>query len=237
MSEATLLINHCERPYRVRDASDVSECEAFQRRVRFILNRLSPENNNKLTLEFLNLPLDCESNLKECVQLIWSKCLADHVYSALYAKLCRVMSETRVELQFMPDKYISFGTALVKKCQREFYRDFKSHVDVTGAREEIERASGDEKKHFELRLSDELAQARHDYIGNLIFMSELYKLDMIEERVLAEGIEALFRRVSLQGDLENVEFICKIIELTGAKLSRRLPTLPDNTNQVTYYLN
>lgn len=229
MSDSVILLNRCQNPYKVRaNRSELPECEAFKRQVLYILNRLSPENYNKLVIEFLNLPLDCEQSLKDCVELIWFKCLVDHIYSSMYAKLCRVMSETRVELQFMPDKYISFGAALVKQCQREFYRDFKSHIDIDGYNEKIRRAISDRDENrrieIESELSERVSQARHEYIGNLIFMSELFKLDMIEERLLFDGVEAVFKRVN-EESLENIEFISMLIILVAPKLKKRTESI------------
>lgn len=218
-------LHECANPYRVlsKRGGEIPEYEVFQRRILYILNRLSPENSAKLTVEFLNLPLDCEQNLKDCVQLVWFKCVLDHVYAPLYAKLCRLTSETRVELQFMPTKYVSFGAALVKKCQQELLLDYKSHIDTESYAAQIERArdTNDEKKLNELRtdLDERLDQARRQYMGNLKFTAELYKLNMIEERILFEGIEVMFKRV--EADQEYIIFICKLIELTADKLVKK----------------
>ena len=48
--------------------------------------------------------------------------------------------------------------------------------------------------------------------------------------MLFEGIEAMFKRVE-QGDHDNIEFICRIIELTAPKLMRRVCFI--DTNQVS----
>lgn len=231
------LMRHCSNPYRFvhkEEQNKLDESEQFQRRVRYILNRLSPDNNNKLTIEFLNLPLDSEERLKECIHLIWSKALQDRIYASLYARLCKVMSETRIELQFMPDKYISFGTALVKKCQRELNRDYKSHVDMTMFIDTIKRAGDDcKRKQLEANLEALLSQARLQFIGNLIFLAELYKLDMVEDILVLDGIESLFKRV-YEGADENVEFICKLIGLVAPKLKKSCKTSAFDTNRVIY---
>lgn len=228
------LLRHCSNPYRVihNERENLCESEQFQRRIRYILNRLSPENNNKLTIEFLNLPLDSEENLKECIHLIWSKALKDRIYAPLYAKLCKVMSETRIELQFMPDKYISFGTALVKKCQRELNRDYKSHIDMAMFVDSIKRTIDEKKrKQLEADLDALLSLARWEYMGNLIFLAELYKLDMVEDNMLLDGIDNLFKRV-YEGSDENIEFICKLIGLVAPKLKKSNKTLAIDTNRV-----
>uniref|UniRef100_A0A3Q2P1I2 Eukaryotic translation initiation factor 4 gamma 2 n=1 Tax=Fundulus heteroclitus TaxID=8078 RepID=A0A3Q2P1I2_FUNHE len=79
-----------------RDAnssSEKGEHDAIFRKVRGILNKLTPEKFDKLCLELLNVGLDSKVVLKGVVLLIVDKALEEPKYSQLYAQLCLRLAE------------------------------------------------------------------------------------------------------------------------------------------------
>ncbi|XP_060572704.1 eukaryotic translation initiation factor 4 gamma 2-like, partial [Ruditapes philippinarum] len=63
------------------------------RKVRGILNKLSPEKFDKLSLELLNVGIESQVILKGIILLIFEKALDEPKYSSVYAKLCHQLCE------------------------------------------------------------------------------------------------------------------------------------------------
>ncbi|CAF1155849.1 unnamed protein product, partial [Brachionus calyciflorus] len=77
LSQAEVALNRVENPYQVRKPS--TEHEELIREVRNILNKLTPQNLQKLTRDLINLPINTEDRLKDSIHVIFEKCLDEQV--------------------------------------------------------------------------------------------------------------------------------------------------------------
>ena len=74
------------------DATKSSSIDVWKRKIGAILNKLSRENFNKLADDMLNMPMESLEMLKETMNIIFDKALAESFYSDMYADLCRELS-------------------------------------------------------------------------------------------------------------------------------------------------
>ena len=72
------------------------ENEDLFRKVRNILNKLTPTSLNKFTNDLLDLPINTQEHLEGIVEIIFEKSLNEHVYMKTYAQLCKHLSSLSV---------------------------------------------------------------------------------------------------------------------------------------------
>ncbi|RVE39851.1 hypothetical protein evm_015499, partial [Chilo suppressalis] len=89
------------------------------RKVRGILNKLTPEKFQKLSDDLLGLELDSDKVLKGVILLIFEKALDEPKYSSMYAQLCKRLSEEAPNFE-PPGQPCTFKLLLLNKCRTEF---------------------------------------------------------------------------------------------------------------------
>ncbi|KAL8609080.1 hypothetical protein ACOMHN_033673 [Nucella lapillus] len=179
------------------------------RHVRGILNKLTPEKFDKLSLELLNVGIDSPVILKGVILLIFDKALEEPKYSKLYAQLCHRLCEDAPN--FDPSSSTSsFRRQLLNKCQDEFENRSK-------ATEAFDKKDGP--------LTEEECEqyhvAKEKMLGNIKFIGELGKLDMLHEGILHKCIQQLLEKkknTPLRDMAEDLECLCQIIRTVGPRL-------------------
>uniref|UniRef100_A0A3P9N5L9 Eukaryotic translation initiation factor 4 gamma 2 n=1 Tax=Poecilia reticulata TaxID=8081 RepID=A0A3P9N5L9_POERE len=203
-----------------RDANSSNEKErhdAIFRKVRGILNKLTPEKFDKLCLELLNVGVDSKLVLKGIILLIVDKALEEPKYSSLYAQLCLRLAEDAPnfdgpssEIQTSQKQSTTFRRLLISKLQDEFENRTRN-VEIYD-------------KHDNPLTSEEEEQraiAKIKMLGNIKFIGELGKLDLIHESILHKCIKTLLekkKRVQLKDMGEDLECLCQIMRTVGPRL-------------------
>lgn len=187
------------------------------RKVRGILNKLTPEKFDKLCLELLNVGIDSKLVLKGIILLIVDKALEEPKYSQLYAQLCQRLAEEAPnfeepssENQASHKNNTTFRRLLISKLQDEFENRAKN-VELF------------EKQDAPLTSEEEEQQAiaKIKMLGNIKFIGELGKLGLIHESILHRCIKTLLdkkRRIQLKDMGEDLECLCQIMKTVGPKL-------------------
>ena len=94
-----------------------------------------------------------------------------------YAQLCRVLSKVSVEVGAGPDvKKKTFRGLLLTKCQQKFEKDKESVKVIAELKKKVEEAALEEKKQLEEELSEKEYRSRRDYLENIRFIGELFKI-------------------------------------------------------------
>ncbi|XP_074522620.1 eukaryotic translation initiation factor 4 gamma 2a [Halichoeres trimaculatus] len=203
-----------------RDANSSNEKgqnDPIFRKVRGILNKLTPDKFDKLCLELLNVGLDSKTVLKGIILLIVDKALEEPKYSQLYAQLCQRLAEDAPNFEGPPTENQSsqkqtntFKRLLISKLQDEFENRSKN-VEIF-------------EKHDSPLTPDEEEQravAKIKMLGNIKFIGELGKLNLIHESILHKCIKTLLdkkKRVQLKDMGEDLECLCQIMRTVGPKL-------------------
>jgi len=191
--------------------------DAIFRKVRGILNKLTPEKFDKLCLELLNVGVDSKLVLKGVILLIVDKALEEPKYSSLYAQLCLRLAEDAPnfdgpspEIQTSQKQSTTFRRLLISKLQDEFENRARN-VEIYD-------------KHDNPLTSEEEEQraiAKIKMLGNIKFIGELGKLDLIHESILHKCIKTLLekkKRVQLKDMGEDLECLCQIMRTVGPRL-------------------
>uniref|UniRef100_A0A7N6F7I2 Eukaryotic translation initiation factor 4 gamma 2 n=1 Tax=Anabas testudineus TaxID=64144 RepID=A0A7N6F7I2_ANATE len=203
-----------------RDANSSNEKgqnDAIFRKVRSILNKLTPEKFDKLCLELLNVGVDSKLVLKGIILLIVDKALEEPKYSQLYAQLCLRLAEdapnfeaTSTENQASQKQNTTFRRLLISKLQDEFENRARN-VEIFDKHDRPLTSEEEEQR----------AVAKIKMLGNIKFIGELGKLNLIHESILHKCIKTLLekkKRVQLKDMGEDLECLCEIMKTVGPKL-------------------
>jgi translation initiation factor 4G len=123
---------------------------------------------------------------------------------------------------------VNFRTMLLTKCQKEFDTDFYSEINYDKLESEDE-ACTDEAKRKELQelADDKLSKAKRRSLGNIRFIGELFKLNMLTEGIMNDCIERLLKQES---DEENIECLCRLLTTIGKEVDK-----PNNSAKMKVY--
>ncbi|KAM3877027.1 eukaryotic translation initiation factor 4 gamma 2-like [Diretmus argenteus] len=199
------------------NSADKEQNDSIFRKVRGILNKLTPEKFDKLCLELLNVGVDSKPVLKGVILLIVDKALEESKYSSLYAQLCLRLAEDAPnfdgpspEIQAPQKQSTTFRRLLISKLQDEFENRtrnvelYDKHDSPLTSEEEEQRAI-----------------AKIKMLGNIKFIGELGKLDLIHESILHRCIKTLLekkKRVLPKDVGEDLECLCQIMRTVGPRL-------------------
>jgi translation initiation factor 4G len=225
-------IHKAENRYEVGKVSD--EEQAKQRLIKGILNKLTPQNFDKLFVQVQEANIDSATTLTGVISQIFDKALMEPTFCEMYAQFCVKLAGDLPEFTENDEK-ITFKRVLLNKCQEEFER---------GEREQ-EEAEKDEEEHVEIKMTPEEREekrlkARRRMLGNIRFIGELYKKSMLTERIMHECIKKLLGDIQ-NPDEEDVEALCKLMSTIGRIIDhhkakehidayfRRMESLSNNT--------
>jgi len=178
--------------------------------VRGILNKLTPEKFDKLSLELLNVGIDSKVILKGVILLIFEKALDEPKYSSTYAQLCRRLCEDAPNFEPSGSSGPStFQRLLISKCQDEFENRSRAF------------AAYDSAGPLSPEEQEDRRNAKRKMLGNIKFIGELGKLDMLHESILHKCIKQLLdkkKNQSVSDITEDLECLCQIMKTVGPRL-------------------
>lgn len=189
--------------------------QALFRKVRSILNKLTPQMFNQLMKQVTDLTVDTEERLKGVIDLVFEKALDEPGFSVAYANMCRCLATLKVPMTDKPGSTVNFRKLLLNRCQKEFEKD-KADDDVFEKKQkDLELSKTPEEK---TRLQDELEEsrdkARRRSIGNIKFIGELFKLKMLTEAIMHDCVVKLLKN----HDEESLECLCRLLTTIGKDL-------------------
>ncbi|KAL6964926.1 hypothetical protein U1Q18_035981 [Sarracenia purpurea var. burkii] len=199
------LMHKAEKKYEVGKVTD--EEQAKQRQLKAILNKLTPQNFDKLFEQVKAVNIDNADTLAGVISQIFDKALMEPTFCEMYANFCFHLAG---ELPGFGDdnEKITFKRLLLNKCQEEFERDEREQ-------EEADRADQDgEVKQSEEEREEKRIQARRRMLGNIRLIGELYKKKMLTERIMHECIKKLLGQYQ-NPDEEDIEALCKLMSTIG----------------------
>ncbi|XP_076421611.1 eukaryotic translation initiation factor 4 gamma 3 isoform X25 [Peromyscus maniculatus bairdii] len=212
------------------DPESIKTQELF-RKVRSILNKLTPQMFNQLMKQVSGLTVDTEERLKGVIDLVFEKAIDEPSFSVAYANMCRCLVTLKVPMAEKPGNTVNFRKLLLNRCQKEFEKD-KADDDVFEKKQkELEAASAPEER---TRLHDELEEAkdkaRRRSIGNIKFIGELFKLKMLTEAIMHDCVVKLLKN----HDEESLECLCRLLTTIGKDLDfeKAKPRMDQYFNQM-----
>ncbi|XP_067328797.1 eukaryotic translation initiation factor 4 gamma 3 isoform X5 [Anolis sagrei] len=219
-----------KRETQVEDPENIKTKELF-RKVRSILNKLTPQMFNQLMKQVTDLTVDTEERLKGVIDLVFEKAIDEPSFSVAYANMCRCLVTLKVPMADKPGSTVNFRKLLLNRCQKEFEKD-KADDDVFEKKQkELEAATAPEER---TRLHDELEdakdKARRRSIGNIKFIGELFKLKMLTEAIMHDCVVKLLKN----HDEESLECLCRLLTTIGKDLDfeKAKPRMDQYFNQM-----
>ncbi|OCH90595.1 ARM repeat-containing protein [Obba rivulosa] len=216
--------------------------EIIDRKVRGLLNKLTIERFDPISAQIIQWVNKLENDKDgrtpiQVIRLVFENAIHDETACEMYARLCRKMME-----QISPkvqDKGIKnpegkpiaggqlFRKYLLNHCQEDFERGWVTK-EATAAATKL-KATEDEAAKAEAEKNNEegaalyseeyyaAQKAKRQGLGLIKFIGELFKLQMLTERIMHECIKKLL------GNVENpeeggIESLCKLLATVGKLL-------------------
>ncbi|RHZ70439.1 hypothetical protein Glove_271g40 [Diversispora epigaea] len=206
------------------------EMETVQRKVKALLNKLTLEKFDSISgqiIDFANKSRDEREGriLREVTRLIFENSCDEPSFSQMYVQLCREMME-RIDIEIIDEnvknadgKFIQGGTLfkkyLLNRCQEDFEKGWKVNVPLPS----------NEKGEPDL-MSDEYytaAKAKRYGLGLIRFIGELFKLNMLTQRIMHSCIKKLLTASSNPETPkeEETESLCTLLNTVGQRLDNK----------------
>ncbi|XP_069830647.1 eukaryotic translation initiation factor 4 gamma 1 isoform X2 [Dendropsophus ebraccatus] len=212
------------------DPENIKTQDLF-RRVRSILNKLTPQMFQQLMKQVTDLAIDTEDRLKGVIDLIFEKAISEPNFSVAYANMCRCLMGLKVPTTDKPGVTVNFRKLLLNRCQKEFEKDKDDDEVFEKKQKEMDAAASPEEK---ARLNEELIEARDSArrrsLGNIKFIGELFKLKMLTEAIMHDCVVKLLKN----HDEESLECLCRLLSTIGKDLDfeRAKPRMDQYFNQM-----
>ncbi|KAL8119365.1 hypothetical protein AgCh_016765 [Apium graveolens] len=199
------VMHRAERKYEVGKITDKEQ--AKQRQLKGILNKLTPQNFERLFEQVKQVNIDSAGTLTGVISQIFDKALMEPTFCEMYANFCDHLSGELPDFCEDNEK-ITFKRLLLNKCQEEFERGEREQEEANRPEEEGEVKQSNEERE------EKRVQARRRMLGNIRLIGELYKKKMLTERIMHECIKKLLGQYQ-NPDEEDVEALCKLMSTIG----------------------
>ncbi|XP_015749602.1 PREDICTED: eukaryotic translation initiation factor 4 gamma 3-like, partial [Acropora digitifera] len=221
MSELKRVDNRWMRPSEVTKGGNEEEAKTQElfRKVRGILNKLTPQKFQTLTQQIVDLDIDTQERLEGAIDLIFAKAIDEATFSVAYAKMCQFLVSENKKVVVEKDgvkKDISFRKILLNRCQKEFEKENSIEKTINEKLADLENQGLNEEELQKRKsdLEDQVHQAKRRTLGNIRFIGELFKLKMLTENIMHDCVVKLLR----SNDEESFECLCKLLVTIGKDL-------------------
>ncbi|KAK2557679.1 Eukaryotic translation initiation factor 4 gamma 1 [Acropora cervicornis] len=213
--------NRWVRPSEVTKGGNEEEAKTQElfRKVRGILNKLTPQKFQTLTQQIIDLDIDTQERLEGAIDLIFAKAIDEATFSVAYAKMCQFLVSENKKVVVEKDgvkKDISFRKILLNRCQKEFEKENSIEKTINEKLADLvnQGLNEEERQKRKSDLEDQVHQAKRRTLGNIRFIGELFKLKMLTESIMHDCVVKLLR----SNDEESFECLCKLLVTIGKDL-------------------
>uniref|UniRef100_A0A671NFN7 Eukaryotic translation initiation factor 4 gamma 3-like n=1 Tax=Sinocyclocheilus anshuiensis TaxID=1608454 RepID=A0A671NFN7_9TELE len=207
----------------VIDDSETMTTQELFRKVRSILNKLTPQMFSQLMKQVTDLTIDTEERLKGVIDLVFEKAIDEPSFSVAYGNMCSCLATLKVPMTDKPNSTVNFRKLLLNRCQKEFEKDKVDDDAFEKKHRELEAATSEE-------LEEAKDKARRRSIGNIKFIGELFKLRMLTEAIMHDCVVKLLKN----HDEESLECLCRLLTTIGKDLDfeKAKPRMDQYFNQM-----
>jgi translation initiation factor 4G len=224
--------------------ADGDSPEMVERKVKGLLNKLTMEKFDSISDQIISWANKSENEkdgrtLIQVIKLVFEKATDEATWSEMYARLGRKMME-QISPKVQDDgiknnegKPITGGQLfrkyLLNRCQEDFERGWVAKEATAAAAatkamedEAVKAANekkGDQKEETALYSEEYYAaqKAKRRGLGLIKFIGELFKLQMLTERIMHECVKKLLGNVD-NPEEEEIESLCKLLTTVGNSL-------------------
>ncbi|TYI13123.1 hypothetical protein ES332_A08G036600v1 [Gossypium tomentosum] len=199
------MMHRAARKYEMGKVTDEETLK--QRQLKAILNKLTPQNFEKLFEQVKAVNIDNAVTLTGVISQIFDKALMEPTFCEMYANFCYHLAGELPDFSEGNEK-ITFKRLLLNKCQEEFERGEREQEEANKV-EEVGEAKRSEEEREEKRI-----KARRRMLGNIRLIGEVYKKKMLTEKIMHECIKKLLGEYE-NPDEEDIEALCKLMSTIG----------------------
>lgn len=210
---------------------ETDSLEVVEKKVKGLLNKLTMEKFDTISDQIVVWANKSEmetdgQTLTLVIKLVFDKATDEATWSSMYAKLCRKLMEqiskdiTDESVRDKEGRLIAGGQLfrqyLLSRCQADFERGWSARETLEEQQEAVAAASGGAPG--EEVFSDEyyaLQKAKRRGLGLVKFIGELFKLQMLTERIMHRCILKLLDDPAE----EDIESVCQLLKTVGGALS------------------
>ncbi|KAK7128843.1 hypothetical protein R3I94_017167 [Phoxinus phoxinus] len=210
---------------------DAQRTQEIFRKVRSILNKLTPQMFSQLMKQVTDLTIDTEERLKGVIDLVFEKAIDEPSFSVAYGNMCSCLATLKVPMTDKPSSTVNFRKLLLNRCQKEFEKDKVDDDAFEKKHRELEAATSDsERERLQVELEEAKDKARRRSIGNIKFIGELFKLRMLTEAIMHDCVVKLLKN----HDPESLECLCRLLTTIGKDLDfeKAKPRMDQYFNQM-----
>ncbi|XP_044599390.1 uncharacterized protein LOC123275371 isoform X2 [Cotesia glomerata] len=200
------------------EAGDRENSESVYKKVRSVLNKLTPEKFAKLVGQIKDIEIENEEALQKIIDLVFNKAIAEPNFAVGYASMCNELSHLKIRNSNMNDKK-NFRQFLIDRCQAEFEKAAFDEAIKQQKLEEIKRCTDpEEKKKLQLSLEEYDYQIRKRSVGIVKFIGELFKNKMLTQNIMQKCMSQLLSTP----DEERLECLCKLLTTIGKLFEEKI---------------
>ena len=214
------------------------EKEKMNDKLTWILNRITPENYEKLSKKAIDLVATAEtiSDLENFIHCIFSKSINEPIYCEFYARLCNDMAKIfiredsqNIEAEFsnFDTKQVTFRRCLLTICQQEFEKDKNDNDQLNQMKLGLESCTDTIlKSQLEEEYYLKEKQVHKHSLGNVRLIGQLYRLNMLSENIIHECTVRLLKGRPTDDYLEE---LCSLFNVVGMDIDK--PEAKDRIDQ------
>ncbi|XP_046742557.1 eukaryotic translation initiation factor 4 gamma 3-like isoform X2 [Diprion similis] len=215
-----------------------AKTEALYKRVRGVLNKLTPQKFNTLVNQVRALQIDSQEKLQGVIDLVFEKAVDEPSFSVAYALMCKELAMMHVSSSDSKagkeESNVNFRKLIITRCQMEFEKNTVDETVKAVKLKEIEECTDPEKKkELQAALDEEERRIRVKSVGNIRFIGELFKQGMLTTNIMHRCIRHLLSQI----DEENLECLCKLLSTIGKDLESKSQNLSDYFKQMLDIVN
>lgn len=183
-------------------AADAEGSAQTLRKVKGILNKLTPEKFERLLSQLIPLITGYEV-LQDTIKQVFENAIAQPTFVAMYADLCAELDAALPEFEG-PQGLESFKKMLANTCQEEYEA-------TEAARDAARQLSGEEREEAD-------RQAKQRLLGNVRLIAELFKKGMVNDRIMLLILADLLGPPDDEPGEDPLEAACEMLTIAGATL-------------------
>ena len=180
--------------------------EASIRKVKGILNKLTPEKFERLLSQLIPM-VDSYEILSNTITQVFENAVQQPTFVAMYADFCAELDAALPEFPPPPDQEnapLGFRKMLANTCQIEYESTEEARARAAALppteREEAER------------------RAKQRLLGNIRLIAELFKKGMVNDRIMLLILADLLGPGDSEPAEDSVEAVCELLSIAGGSL-------------------
>lgn len=115
--------------------------EALYKKVRSVLNKLTPQKFNTLVEQVRSLEINTPERLQGVINLVFEKAVDEPSFSVEYALMCKELGMMEVAGANNQDSSVNFKKLIITRCQKEFEKNPIDDVERKRKIKEIEECA------------------------------------------------------------------------------------------------